>query len=278
MAQKTIAFYPSAAIEPGNGKVMHMEIGPLHVACALTHEGKPFAFEYFELSDDINDWSDVFFEIKNNSLLLDKHFGTVNIVCNFKEALLIPAEKSSSVATEDYLSLIHGESAKDDIKHDKISTDPAMVNVFRIKKSITDQALRHFRLYQLTHVYSGIIAELDQRKTGDNTVLRMQVYPSSIIVVLWSAQKLQFIQTFTYATAEDICYYLLSILKEYELQSQDVQLEMSGFIEPHGELHRRLQHLFSNRHFHNLPEAAILPDMLEEYHPHTFTPFFNTVV
>lgn len=135
MAQKTIAFYPSTAIEPGNGKQMHMEIGPLHVACAVTADGKPYAFEYFELRDDINDWSDVFFELKNDSLLLDKNFGPVNIICNFREALLIPAEKSSNAAIEDYLSLIHGESGKDDIKHDKIATDPAMVNVYRIKKN-----------------------------------------------------------------------------------------------------------------------------------------------
>lgn len=273
MAQKTIAFYPSTAIEPGNGKQMHMEIGPLHVACAVTADGKPYAFEYFELRDDINDWSDVFFELKNDSLLLDKNFGPVNIICNFREALLIPAEKSSNAAIEDYLSLIHGESGKDDIKHDKIATDPAMVNVYRIKKTINDQALRHFRLYQLTHVYTGIIAELDQRKTGETILLKLQVYPSSAIVVLWSAQKLQFIQTFTFATVEDICFYLLLTLKEYQLSAERVQLEMSGLIEPHGELHKRLQLLFTNRHFHNLPEESLLPGMLEEYHLHTFTPF-----
>ena len=106
--------------------------------------------------------------------------------------------------------------------------------------------------------------------------LKIQVYPSYFIVVLMIGRQVQMIQTFRFETTEDICFYLLSILQEHGVAINDTSLEMSGFIEPHGELHRRLQQLFNNRHFHNLPETGVLPGMLENNHPHTFTPFFNS--
>lgn len=275
MARKTIAFYPPTPISTGNGKKLRVEIGPYHVACSVSENDQPIAFEFFELDNDINDWSDVFFELKTNSLLLDKNFGPVDICYNFKEALLIPVEKLSSAAAEDYLSLIHGESNRHDTKHDKLLFDQGIVNVYRIKKTINDQAVRHFHLYQVQHIYSDILNKLSTRNNGSGIELILQVYPQSIIAVLLIDQKLQFIQTFLYENTEDACFYLLSLLKEYGINTNDVQLDMCGFIAPHGDLHRRIQQLFSRRSFHNIPEAALLPGMMEEYHPHYFTPFFN---
>ncbi len=276
MAQKTIAFYHPAGIDSGNGKTLRLDIAPVHVACAVIADGKPYAFEFFELADDINDWSDVFFEIKRNSVLLEHHFDQVFITCNFKEAVMIPVEKSSNAAGEDFLALLFGDNYTDDTKHDKLDTEKPMMNVYRVKKSIHEQALRHFHLYQFKHIYTEIVESLSQNQTPH--LLFLQVYQSTFIVTLWDNNQLQFIQTYDYSCPEDIGYHILALLKEYQLQPEDIMLEMSGFIEPHGELHRKLQMLFVNRQFKQIPESLLLPGMLESHHPHTFTPFFNSII
>lgn len=270
-----MAFYPSAALVTEQGHKLRVEIGPLYVACSIINEHKPLAFEFFELENDINDWSDVFFEIKNNSRLLDKHNGSIDIFYNFKEALLIPVEKLSSAAAVDYLSLIYGESSRHEIKYDKLSDQRGMANVYRIKKTVIDQAVRHFHLFQAQHVYTAILNQLFSRTDIPVNFLKIQVYPQSVIIVLMTEKQLQIIKTFSFETTEDICFYLLSVLQEHKLTVENTTIEMSGFIEPHNDLHKRLQQLFPKRSFSNMDESLLLPGMLESHHPHYFTPFFN---
>lgn len=269
-----MAFYTSTPLVTEQGQKLRVEIGPMYVACSISDQQKPLAFEFFELDNDINDWSDVFFEIKNNSQLLDKNTGAVDIFYNFKEALLVPVEKLNSAAAADYLSLIYGESSRHEIKHDKLA-DQSIVNVYRIKKTIIDQAVRHFHLFQAQHVYTEILNQLFARTAIPPHFLKIQVYPQSVVAVLMINQQLQMIQTFSFETPEDICFYLLSLLQEHQLKAEDTQIEMSGFIEPHGSLHKRLQQLFTKRSFSNLDESMLLSGMLEAHHPHYFTPFFN---
>lgn len=275
MARKTMAFYPSTPQTAEQGGKLRVEIGSMYVACSVTDHDQPKAFEFFELDNDINDWSDVFFEIKNNSQLLSKHTGSVDILYNFPEVLLVPMEKLSSAAASDYLTLVYGDSSRHEIKHDKISEQLGLVAIYRVKNTIIDQALRHFHLFQAQHVYTPILKGLFARPDMPVNFLKIQLYHDTLIAVLMINQQLQMIQNFSVETTEDTCYYLLSMLKEHGINAAETQVEMSGFIEPHGELHRKLQQLFSNRHFHNLPEDALLPGMLETYHPHSFTPFFN---
>lgn len=276
MARKTWAYYPSTPIAAGQGQKLRVEIGSHYVACYISEEGQPIAFEFFELDNDINEWSDIIFEVKTNSLLLNSHSGNVDIRYNFKEVLLVPMEKLTSAAAADYLTLIYGESLNHEIKHDKIADQAGMLTIYRIRSSIVDQALRHFHLFQAQHVYTDIINQLLLRTDLPDNFLKIQVYPNSFISVLLIGRQVQMIQTFSFETTEDICYYLLTILKEHAVAINDTSLEMSGFIEPHGELHRRLQQLFHNRHFQNLPETSLLPGMLENNHSHTFTPFINS--
>ncbi|WP_353549947.1 DUF3822 family protein [Sediminibacterium sp. KACHI17] len=275
MARKTMAFYPPTPVVIAPEHQLRVEIGPLYVACSIADQASIYAFEFFELDNDINEWSDVFFEIKNNSVLLDKYSGNIDLCYNFREALIIPGEKMNSAASADFLSLIYGESNRHEQKHDKLADPKNMVNCYRIRKTILDQAVRHFHLFQGHHVYTGMLDQLFARQDLPDQLLQLRVYPQCFIVVLMIKGQLQLIQSYTFETAADLCFYLLSILKEHTLRPEDTHIEMSGFIEPHGELHQQLQQLFPKRSFSTLAESALIPEMLESYHSHYFTPFFN---
>lgn len=270
-----MAFYPPPPVVIAPEHQLRVEIGPLYVACSIADQHAIHAFEFFILDNDINDWSDVFFEIKNNSVILDTYSGNVHLCYNFREALMIPAEKMNSAAGADFLSMVYGESNRHEYKHDKLADPKNMVNCYRIKKTILDQAVRHFHLFQGHHIYTEILNKLFARTNLPDVFLHIQVYPQSFIAVLMIKDQLHFIQSYTFETSADLCFYVLSILKEHDLRSEDTSIEMSGCIEPHGELHQQLQQLFPKRSFSNLPESALIPEMLESYHSHYFTPFFN---
>jgi len=270
-----MAFYPPTQVVIAPDHQLRVEIGPLYVACLITHQHSIYAFEFFELDNDINEWSDVFFEIKNNSVLLDKYSGNVDLCYNFREALIIPAEKTNSAASADFLSLVYGLSNRHEQKHDRLATPKNMVNCYRIRKTILDQAVRHFHLFQVHHVYTNILNKLFAREDLPDQLLNIQVYPQYFIAVLMIKGQLHLIQTYLFETSADISFYLLSILKEHQLSTEDTCIEMSGYIEPHGELHQHLQQLFPKRSFIALPESALIPEMLESHHSHYFTPFFN---
>ncbi|MGV3594967.1 MAG: DUF3822 family protein [Sediminibacterium sp.] len=278
MARKTMAFYPPTPLVMSPKDQLRVEIGPLYVACSIADQHTIHAFEFFVLDNDINDWSDVFFEIKNNSVLLDKYSGNVHLCYNFREALIIPVEKMNTAAATDFLSMVFGESNRHEQKHDKLADAKNMVNCYRIRKTILDQAVRHFHLFQGHHIYTEILNSLFARPDLPDTILHIQVYPQSFIAVLMIKGQLHFIQSYSFETSADLCFYLLSILKEHDLRAEDTHIEMSGFIEPHGELHQHLQQLFPKRSFSNLSESALIPEMLESYHAHYFTPFFNPIV
>ena len=277
MARKTMTFYPPTLHPAEQGRRLRVEISPMYIACSITDHDQPRAFEFFELDNDINDWSDVFFDIKNNSQLFSKYSGSVDILYNFQEALLVPMEKLSSAAAADYLTMVYGDAHKHEIKHDKPADQLGAITIYRVKNSIIDQALRHFHLFQAQHMYTHMLNALYARNELPAQFLKIQVYHKTFIAVLMINGQLQIIKTFSFQTTEDVCFYLLSMLKEHGITTHDTRIEMSGFIEPHGELHRRLQQLFTQRNFQNLPEEALLPGMLEQYHAHTFAPFFNMV-
>lgn len=273
-----MAFYPPTPVVIAPEHQLRVEIGPLYVACSITDQQSIYAFEFFELDNDINEWSDVFFEIKNNSVLLDKYSGNIDLCYNFREALIIPAEKMNSAAAGDFLSLVYGESQRHEQKNDKLADSIAMVNSYRIKKTIIDQAVRHFHLFQGHHIYTKILNRLFARQDIPETLLQIQVYPQSFIAVLMINSQLHLIQSYSFENATDLCFYALSILREHKLTPDRTSLEMSGFIEPHGELHQQIQQVFPKRAFINPDESVLMPEMLESHHPHYFTPFFNPTV
>lgn len=273
MATKTIAFYTQAPIE--GEQYLLLEIGDNHVACSVTDAAKqPLAFEFYALKDDLNDWSDVFFEIKQHSAVLDRNFAAIQITYNVGEAILAPAEKLSIAAAEDYLALLFGPSARHIVKHDKLQVLPDTLTVYRIRKTVNEQSARHFPFYQVQHSYTQLVNQFLQ-ETPKANLLDLQFYPAHVIATLIQPNGLQVIQSFSFRNAADACYHILNLLKQYGQDANEIAARISGFVLPHTELHRRIKQILRNRSFINLPEASLLPEMLQEYPAYYFTPFFR---
>ncbi len=279
MAQKIIGIYNDAQDTTGNHQLI-IEIGNSQVACMIKNmeSQKVEELEVFGIEKDSSDWSDIFYEVKAASQILNRLFRDTLCFYNFEEAIIMPEEKFSATAAEDYLSLIYGETSRHEIKYDNILPGSNMVNAYRVRKSIHELVGRHFLLYKPHHTYSRILDDILHRDQLDNHFLKIQFYSHHFILVLVKDKKLQLIQSFQYQTDNDVLYYVLSLIKQYGINNDHSNLEVSGMYDPGSSLHQQFVKLFGRISFDTIQVEGVFASAMAGYPAHYFTPFYKLAV
>ncbi len=278
MARKIVGYYSEkdAATNP-DADQLFVEIGNNEIAVLVKEpvSQEIDGFEVFQVDKGNTDWDDVLFEIRQNSLLLNRSYIDTTCYYNFEEALLIPEHKFTVTAADDYLTLMYGESNCHDLKYDMLKT--GMVNAYRIRKSIHEQMSRHFVLYKPKHSYSNIIETISERMDLDAQFVKTQFYSTHFILTLFIDKKLQLIQCFKYESGNDICYHLLNLSKQFQLDKNISHLEISGMFETGSVLHQQLQSLFGLITFESF-ETGGVSKLITDFPSHYFTPFYKLVL
>lgn len=279
MARKIFGYYNDAQDTTQPGKLI-LEISNDHVACLVkgTQSQQVEGFEMFDLEKAAgDDWSDIFYEVKSGSRLLNGSYRDTECYYNFEEALIMPEQTFSATAAEDYLSLIYGESTRHEIKSDPLFAGSHMVNAFRIRKSIHELVGRHFVLYKPHHTYSNILDDILTRDQLDDHFVKIQFYSNHIILAVVKHKQLQLIQSFQYNIAEDVQYHLVNSIQQFALNTAHSHLEISGMFQPGAALHKQLQSLFGLITFDGIKSDGVFKSV-SDYPSHFFTPFYKLVV
>lgn len=279
MARKIIGYYNDAQDRADPGQLI-LEISHAQIACLVkgTHSQLIEGFEVFALEKETGDWSDIFYEVRSGSEILNKPYRETHCYYNCKEALIIPEQKFSVTAAEDYLSLVYGESSLHDTKYDTLLSDAHIVNAYRIKRSMHELIGRHFVLYKPHHSYSRILDDILTRDQLEDQFVKIQFYSSHIILAFVKNKQLQLIQSFQYQVTEDILYYLLSIIQQFGISTTGSQLEINGIFERDSVLYQQFTKLFGHISFDTLPPDASFSAALAHYPDHYFAPFYKLAV
>ena len=281
MIQKLVNYYSdtnhTAVAEADR---LFIEIGNSELAF-LVKGGKSMqidAFELFQLDKEAGDWPDIFFELRSLSWILDRSCTETHCFFNFREALIIPENKFSITAAEDFLSLVYGETTRDDIKYDTIHATEKMVNAYRIKKTLHEWVGRQFILYQPHHTYTQILSGLFAKEIPLTPFVKLQVYKEHIIVAVTKDSQLQLIQSFSYQNEEDILYHIMNISKQFNINKHAANLEISGRIYADTVLFRQLRTLFREVTVESVHPAVSAAFMPTDFPAHFFTPFYKLTV
>jgi hypothetical protein len=247
--------------------------GNNELACMVkgAFSGEIEGFELFRLEKDTSDWSDLFYELRADSRLLNKPFRNTHCYYNFEEAIMIPAHKFSAASAEDYLSLIYGESNSHDIKSDPVG-GAKMVNAYRIRKSIHETIGRHFLLYKPHHIYSKVADDLLSRKDLAEDFMFVQLYHAHMVLAVVKKGELQLIQTFHFNKQEDILYHLLNCSGQFDFDTNISHLEISGMFETGSVIHKQIQPLFGLISFDSTEPTGVFKHTTG-YPPYYFTPY-----
>lgn len=279
MARKIIGYYNDAQVGAEPGQLI-LEIGNDHLACLVKGDQSQQieSFEMFDLEKNTSDdWSDIFYEVKSGSQILNGAYRNTQCYYNFEEALVIPEPTFSATAAEEYLSLIYGESSRYEIKYNSLFAGSKMINAFRVRKSIHELVGRHFILYKPQHTYASILDDILTREELDEHFVKVQFYSTHIIIAVIKQKQLQLIQSFQYTTPEDVLYHLVNCIQQFSLNESHSHLEISGLFQPGGPLHKQLQSLFGLITFDGIKADGVFKSV-SDYPSHHFTPFYKLVV
>ena len=281
MVHKLIGFYGDRPeYTPKTTDLLAIEIGSHQFVCMVKNAstGEIEAIEFFQIDQSKVDWSDILFEIKQNSKIIGPTYSDTSIFYNFEEALVLPLAKMSATAAEDYLSLIFGEDERTDTKFDSINTTLPTVTIYRIKKSLTELLNRNFLLFKTQHTYTSILNDLLNRDNLPAVFLKLIVYQNHFIVVLIKDNELQLIQTYSYTNSDDILYYTISVANQTGLSPLQAQLELSGLVELHKDLLEQLKKSFGIVSFDLVSNPEAIMTKPSNYSPYFLTPFYKLMV
>jgi hypothetical protein len=278
MPDKIISYYNETwqADALATGQLV-MEIGSNDMICLVKGDASQEieGFEMFSLDKESGDWNEAFYELRAISRLLNRNYLTTHCYYNVEEAIMIPGERFTASAADDYLSLIYGESARHEFQYELIGENEKMVNAYRISRSIHERVGRHFVSYKPHHSYTSLVKDVLERTEPSDHFIKVQFYSHHIIAAIVKHNQLQLIQSFHYETPEDILYHLVNINRQFELNPAYSHLEVSGMFETGSELHIQLQSLYGLITLDSMKPDGVFTG---QYPAHYFTPFYKLVV
>ncbi len=256
---------------------LFVEISPSQVVYLVknTVNAQMEAIEIFHFNMNHGDWSDIFFEIKEQSALIGLSFSNTSIYFNINEALLLPLNNLSASSADDFLSLVYGPEENTTTKHDKIEYSLPFVTIYRIKNSLIEILNRNLILFNIQHTYSPILRDVFERDNLAPIFLKLVVYHQHIIVVYIKDNQLQLTQTYSFKNSDDILYYLLGIIQQDGYTAIQTQIEISGLIDQHIGLYEQLKQSFGIVSYDEINLEDTIKIGLEKYPAYTFTPFYK---
>jgi hypothetical protein len=274
MVHKLIGFYGDRLeFTPKRTDQLAIEIGSHQIACMVKNSstGEIDAIELFQVEQSNADWSDLLFEVKQNSKILGPTYSDCFVFFNFEDALVLPLSEMSASASADFLSLVYGVDERADTKFDRINSTLPTVTIYRIKKSLTELLDRNFLIFKTQHSYTNILNDVLNREAIPSIFIKLIVYHKHIIIVLLKDQKLQLIQTYSFLHSDDILYFAISVANQTGVSPLETHLELSGMVDSQANLLDQLKKSFGIVNFDFFPNQS----GPSNYSPYFLTPFYK---
>lgn len=280
--QKTYSFYGDATVTlTSTAELLQFDIANDHIACSLINMGNQAvqAFEFFEWETGgsalENNWESIFSEAAAASNLLQKPVSAVQVFINNATAVIVPLEKFNTEAATDYLQLLFGPAVEASLKHEKIKNTPSLINCYRIPNGLLDVLNTRYPLHQLAHAYTPNITGLYAEAVSDKPMLKLQFYKNHFIASLFVSSTLQFIQSFSFTSTEDICYHLLHMNAAHQIDVANIKVNMMGFIDASSAAAVCVEQIFPMVEYKKPRQEKVLPAMFEAQTAHFFTAFLK---
>ncbi len=274
MVHKLIGFYGDLhEYTPQRTDQLAIEIGSHQIVCMVKNSssGEIDAIELYQVDQSNADWSDILFEVKQNSKILGPTYSDCFVFFNIEEALVLPMTEMSATASADFLSLVYGTDDRADTKFDRINSAHPTVTIYRIKKSLSELLDRNFVIFKIQHTYTKLLNDVLNREELPTVFLKLIVYQKHFILVLLKNKQLQLIQSYTFHHADDILYFAISVANQSGASPLQTHLELSGMIDPLTNLLDQLKKTFG------IVSLDIIANQSKpsNYSRCTFTPFYK---
>ena len=279
MVQKSISSYGDLESQsPFNSDQLIVNIGNTYVAMIVRLFGRQdaSAFELFEFDKVADNWYDTFYMVRTQSKILDRSYNDTSVFYNMPENVMIPADKFSAEAADTYLNMVHGDNINQAVQTDMVTINPPLVNAYRIKRSLFDMVRTNFMMVSCKHVYTQLLENiLGNYSFHSGTALKIKFFHKSMLLLLLKDGQLQLIQSYPSHTQDDMLYYILTVLQQFNIEPTTVQLELSGQIDTRSQHYDYIKKIFTNISFETVAPEKMMKELQENYPAHYLSPYFN---
>jgi hypothetical protein len=188
----------------------------------------------------------------------------VQVSYDHPASVLVPMQYHHGGNEKNLLNAMHGSFVQSAIISEAIS-EWQMYNVYAVPDDVHEWVSRIFPAYKYRHNYT-LNMQMKQDSAADRIMIDFDTDEFSFLVI--RQNKLLLAQTLTYATPEDILYFLLKTCNQFSLSREEVELFISGLIVKESQLYRELYQYFLNTCFRE--RAWDMPGA-NEYPAHFFT-------
>ena len=253
-----------------------LEVGKSHIALVLTNSSNTVGgFELFTFVENESTIDKLFTAIGNTSHFINHSFPLVKVYINHELCLPVPSDKFSEGLTNDYLNMMFGVDTHSTIHTDHIDIHPQIVSVYSVSQELIDILTPRFSNIELKHTWTNVLKTIHKISgLSTNPLIYVQFYNTYFIAAVIKDTTLQLIQNFIYENPEDVLYQLLNVTTQYELDTNLVEVRVSGVIDPNYKLFRELSNYFKNLVSEKVDSSLALINV-NDFPGHYFTPFFS---
>jgi hypothetical protein len=206
-------------------------------------------------------------ELQQHSLL-SENFKKVYLMYSFEESVLIPFSLYNSLENTNVLNLIHGDLQSNVSILTDVIAENRIYNCYRIPTPVLKVIKSKFPDAVNRHQYSVLLKQV----SPEEDKLLIIFYPKKVVMMLHTNGITQFINTFSYDTANDVLYIMLNTCKQFEVEN--IPVEITGMLEMNSSLSLEIQKYFSPVSFTQLPAGHNYSEEITKHPAHYISYIF----
>lgn len=205
--------------------------------------------------------------------LLQKDYGSTEVFYNNGHSVLIPERYVNSEQADQWLELVVGDLHEELPLQDSIHEMDARL-VYSVVPSLHEDLLRRYPNASYSHFNTGWLKK--KFKYGQQlTQMEVVLYPSHIIVTLWRQGQLLIIQSYDYDTPEDVAWWLLNVVQQWDMQPSELPVVVSGLVETQSPMYAEIRKYFLDVALDVRPDSFQYDFSFDNYPQHFFSPIFS---
>ncbi len=208
-------------------------------------------------------------QILEKRVLLREKFSRIFIIAGGIKYTLMPQPLFQAANARKYLEFVHPLNETDQVIYDEIKA-PESYLIHALPDLLSEWIAANFTASPVFHVCAVLIRNFLIRFRGGSPVNRIManVQTDVLDIIIFKDSVLRFCNSFYYSNHTDLLYYLLFVIEQLKISTEDLSLYLSGAVESKSELIKLLNSYI--RYVDLIPESpgkdfSLSPDMLPQH-------------
>ncbi len=280
MANKLYSLYANGDVyHPTVSDHLVMETGAGYIACVVKNRADVIqAIEWFNYEPgEAEVPADLMKEITEDSKILDHAFSSTKLFINNDTYVLVPAGLFQHQLLNEYLAVALGDVFSASSGFDEIGEKPEIVNAYRYKRELVEHLTARLAVNEQQHSISRLLTKAMAVKNMPDSFMRLVFQEKFFNVAIFIKGKLQISHTYSFQSPEDIVYYLLNLVSNFNIDTAKVQVDISGLIDVPSSIFAQVTKFFKNVKVESVHLGKVNVQS-DEYPLHYFTSIINLAI